>query len=454
MRFLPSLENGRPMQQRAAAAAQALLPGRTISQQEIQAMLEKNEAALKGWTALHKQQPAKTSPVEHKEWVRRCLTFRQHVGARLEVLASLADKQIAQEDDKKLGHRVSLNAATTRQVGKTQGSNTTFSQQQSMPESQQPFLLPQDSAMASSVPLAMTTATLIEPPTVLTSVSTAMPNMAAATMFPEPPLPTVGLSSSNPNMFFPTEPIHPLQTSSGFGPTTSISGAASTVDYPMSSGAQTFTSNTCMTAFSEPLSSSASYMNPPNYLMGGSMIPSQQFIPMSMPINSAVSGSENLFANNNYSMASASNSVNTEIGNNNSSTNNFAMNPFMTPFGFGPEASFQSAEISIGNIPSMSIEQQQAINSLNGCNLGAQGAPMMQTSYEYGGMSQPSNIMPQAMPDQALQPTPHPYHQQRQLSQQHHPVGFMSMTPDSAIYGDCNVNIFEGLTDDVFFPMQ
>lgn len=48
-----------------------------------------------------------TAPVhqmkEHKEWLRKCYLFRQQIGARLEVLASLADKQIAQEDAKPKG---------------------------------------------------------------------------------------------------------------------------------------------------------------------------------------------------------------------------------------------------------------------------------------------------------------------------------------------------------------
>ncbi len=35
---------------------------------------------------------------EHKSWVQKCLALRQQIGARLEVLASLADKQIATED--------------------------------------------------------------------------------------------------------------------------------------------------------------------------------------------------------------------------------------------------------------------------------------------------------------------------------------------------------------------
>ncbi|KAG6971359.1 hypothetical protein JG687_00002097 [Phytophthora cactorum] len=261
-------EHANPLQQRAAAAAQALLaPGRSISQREIQAMLEKNEAALKGWNALHKQQPAKTNPVEHKEWVRRCLIFRQQIGARLEVLASLADKQIAHEDEKRQ--------------------------------------------------------------------------------------------------------MNPLQASTGFTSTSSmaVSGVTtSTQGYAMSSGVQTFTPNAYMTSTSGPPSSSAAYMNQQNYMMGGGMMnqQQQQFMPMPMPMNLASSG--NMYDNNNYGMPSASTSANSANGNLNSSSNNFPVDPFMTPLGFGPDASYGSAGFPMAGMSSMPIQQQQMMGSMNGVN--------------------------------------------------------------------------------------
>ncbi|ETK77770.1 hypothetical protein L915_16021 [Phytophthora nicotianae] len=444
-------EHVNPLQQRAAAAAQALLaPGRSISQREIQAMLEKNEAALKGWNALHKQQPAKANPVEHKEWVRRCLVFRQQIGARLEVLASLADKQIAQEDEKTGGRRISPNAAASRQAGAAQ--NPTLAApiaavpqilQQPKPTLPQQVYAPQ--TMSNSNPVAMATST---------SASMAMPNMAAPTpptMFPEPPMPTVGFATTSSSMFFPTGQMNPMQTSTGFTSSTSmvVSGVStSTQGYAMSSGVQTFTPNAYMSSTSGPPSSSASFMNQQNYMMGGGMMnQQQQFMPMPMPMNLTSSG--NMY-DNTYGMSSASTSTNSANGNN-SSSNNFSVDPFMTPLGFGPDTSFGSTVFPMTGMPNMPMQQQQMMGSINGINFGAQGASMMPNNFGYGGLAPSSapNMMQQAIPTQQFQPTPQSFQQQNQL-----PVGSMSMSPDSALYGDSNVNIFEGLTDDAFFPMQ
>ncbi|KAG6975810.1 hypothetical protein JG688_00001993 [Phytophthora aleatoria] len=365
-------EHANPLQQRAAAAAQALLaPGRSISQREIQAMLEKNEAALKGWNALHKQQPAKTNPVEHKEWVRRCLIFRQQIGARLEVLASLADKQIAHEDEKSGGRRVSPNAAAARQAEMAQNSTLAapsaaipqIPQQLKPAVPQQGYPPQQIPTMSNSNPMAMTTST---------SASMAMPNMAAPTpptMFPEPLMPTVGFASTSSSMFFPTGQMNPMQASTGFTSTSSmaVSGVTtSTQGYAMSSGVQTFTPNAYMTSTSGPPSSSAAYMNQQNYMMGGGMMNQhqQQFMPMPMPMNLASSG--NMYDNNNYGMPSASTSANSANGNLNSSSNNFPVDPFMTPLGFGPDASYGSAGFPMAGMSSMPIQQQQMMGSMNG----------------------------------------------------------------------------------------
>ncbi|KAG7382746.1 hypothetical protein PHYPSEUDO_004382 [Phytophthora pseudosyringae] len=451
-------EHFNPLQQRAAAAAQALLtPGRSVSQREIQAMLEKNEMAIKGWSALHKEQPAKTSPAEHKEWVRRCLTYRQQVGARLEVLASLADKQIAQEDEKSGGQRVS-SAAARRAAAAPSGSAPPIQQRQSMSAAPQQVYAP--SAMNSSNSMSMTTSS---------SASMAMPNMAAPTppmMFPEPPMPTVGFASTSSSMFFPTGQMNPMQTSAGFTSTTSmaVSGVAtSTQGYAMSSGAQTFTPNAYMASTSGPPSSSAAFMNQPNYMMGaGMMTPQQQFMPMPMPVNLASSGVGNIYGSNSYGISTASTSGNNATsgsGNDNSSSNNFPVDPFMTPIGFGPDASFGSAGFPMAGMPSMPMQQQQMMGAMSGGNFGAQGASMMPNNFGYGGMptSAAPHMMPQSLPTHQFQPTPQPFQQQSQLPQ-HQPqqtgAGSMSMSPDSALYGDSNVNIFEGLTDDAFFPMQ
>ncbi|KAK1948330.1 hypothetical protein P3T76_000620 [Phytophthora citrophthora] len=460
-------EHVNPLQQRAAAAAQALVPGRSVSQREIQAMLEKNEMALKGWNLLHKQQPTKTSPAEHKEWVRRCLTFRQQIGARLEVLASLADKQIAQEDSKAGGQRVSPNAAAARQDGNSQNStlaapNAAVSQlqapqQQQMPTvPQQAFAPPQVSTMASSNPMAMTSALMGSVPvsTTSNSASMAMPNMTTPTpptMFPDPPMPTVGFTSTSSSMFFPTGQMNPMQTSSGFTSTSSMADSGvttSTQGYAMSSGSQTFTPNAYMASTSGPASSSAAFMNPQNYMMGGGMMPQQQqFMPMPMPMNLASSGA-NMYGNNSYGMSSAAAAAsNGSSGSNSSSSNNFPVDPFMTPLGY-PDASFGSTGFPLAGMSNMPMQQQQMM-SMNGGNF-AQGASMMPNNFGYGGMptSSAPNMMPQSLPTQQFQPTPQSFQQPQQMDAES-----MGILPDTALYGD-NVNIFEGLTDDAFFPMQ
>lgn len=99
------------LQQRAAAAAQYLNSGqRKPTHLDVQMMLEKNDAALRAWSYLHTQQPAKHLVAEHRLWAQKCQALRQQIGVRLEVLASLADKQIARDDS---SAKSSLAAATS-----------------------------------------------------------------------------------------------------------------------------------------------------------------------------------------------------------------------------------------------------------------------------------------------------------------------------------------------------
>lgn len=408
---------------------------------------------------------AKTNPTQHKEWVRRCVTYRQQVGARLEVLASLADKQIAQEDEKTGGQRVSPSATAQRQAGTSQYStlaapSAAAPQVQHQPTHaapQQAYAPPQVSKMTSSNPMAMMTSMSMGPAsTVSTSLSMAMPNMVVPTpptMFPEPPMPTAGFASTSSSMFFPTGQMNPMQTSAGFTSTTSmaVSGVTtSTHGYAMSSGVQTFAPNAYMTSTSGPPSSSAGFMNQQNYMMGGGMMNSQQqqFMPMPMPMNLASSGGGNMYGSNN----------------NNSSATNFPVDPFITPLGFTPDTSFGPSGFPMAGMAGMPMQQQQhqMMGSMNGANFGAQGASMMPNNFGYGaGVGMPTSssqsMMPQSLQTHQFQPTPQPFQQQSQLPQ--HPpqqtgAGPMSLSSDSALYGDSNVNIFEGLTDDAFFPMQ
>ncbi|CAI5747358.1 unnamed protein product [Peronospora destructor] len=452
-----------PLQQRAAAAAQTLLaPGRSVSQREIQAMLEKNEAALRGWTALHKQQPAKSNPTEHKEWVRRCVNFRQQIGARLEVLASLADKQIAQEDEKSDGQKSSTNLTAVRRTVTLQkptmaapsAAALQVQQQMTITTPQQIYAPPPISTLSMSMGPA----------------SMAMPNfatMAPPTMFPEPPMPTVGFVSTSSDMFFPTGQINSMQKSTGFSPTTSMAVSGVTIsnqpqEYLMSSGVQAFAPNAYMTTHGRLFSSSDGFMNQQDYMMGDSMMNSQQhqFMPMPMPMSLPSTGGGNMYGNNSYGMPSApiTNIHSSGNGNIDTSTNNFPVDPFITPLGFTSDQSYGSSGYPMANMVGMHIqhEQHQAMGSTNGVNF---GGPMMPNNFGYGPMlgpypsSSPQSMMPQSVPTHQFQPTPQPFQQQNHPTQQ---IGaeLMSLSADSGLYGDNNVNIFEGLTDDAFFPMQ
>jgi hypothetical protein len=407
----------------------------------------------------------KTNPVEHKEWVRRCVLFRQQIGSRLEVLASLADRQIAQEDEKSGGQRVSPSAAGARQVTTSQnasmavqGSASQMQQQSTSAASQQAYAPPQVSTMASTNPMAMASMGSAPASTASISAPMAMPNMTSSTpaaLFPEPLIPTVGFTSTSSSMFFPTGQVNPMQSSTGFSSTTSMaaSGATTTQGYAMTSGAQHFTPNAYMASTSGAPNSSAAYMNQ-NYMMGGGMMtPQQQFMPMAMPMNLASSGGASMYGNNNYGVASASTaagSSNAGSGNSSSSSHNFPVDPFMTPLGFGPDASFGATGFPMAGMASMPMQQQQQqmMGPMNGGNFGAQAASMMPNNFGYG-MSASQGMMPQFQPTQ-------PFPQQSQLPQQppQQAAGSMNALPDSALYGDSNVNIFEGLTDDAFFPMQ
>ncbi|CAI5725650.1 hypothetical protein KXD40_002075 [Peronospora effusa] len=456
-------EHCNPLQQRAAAAAQALLaPGRSVSQREIQAMLEKNEAALRGWNALHKQQPATSNPTEHKEWVKRCVTFRQQIGARLEVLASIADKQIAQEDEKSDEQKSSTNSAAVKRtetlhrptMAAPSVAASQAQQQFTLATPQQMYAPSQVSTMSMSMGLA----------------SMAMPNVATLTpptMFPEPPIPTGEFASTSSNMFFTTGQMYSMQNSAGYSPTTSMAVSGVTISdqpqgYLMSSGVQTFTPNAYMTSNSRLFSSFDGFINQQDCMMGNGMINSQQqeFMSMPMPMSLPSSGGANMYGYNSYGMPSApvTNIHSSGNGNIDTSTSNFPVDPFITPLGFTSDQSYGSSGYPMANLANMHIQHQQhqVMGSTNGVNF---GAPMMPNNFGYGPSigpypsSPPQSMMSQSMPTHQFQPTLQPFQQQNQPTQQ---IGaeFMSLSADSGLYGDHNVNIFEGLTDDSFFPMQ
>uniref|UniRef100_A0AAV1T5N6 Uncharacterized protein n=1 Tax=Peronospora matthiolae TaxID=2874970 RepID=A0AAV1T5N6_9STRA len=467
-----------PLQQRAAAAAQALLgPSRSISQREIQTMLEKNEAALRSWNALHKQQPDKTKSAEHKEWVRKCVTYRKQIGARLEILASLADKQIALEDEKSAGQNASpaVAAASRQAASSSVAVSRKAKKSQKKPVSSagrvaalhaQEQLTPVAPRSVYAPRQASTTPTPIRPActrsTAMTVSHTAAP--APPTMFPDPPMP-VGFTSTSPGMFFSSGQMDSMETSAGFTSVTSMAAsgvAASALGYSMGSTGQTLTPNAYMTSTSGPPSLSAGFTNQQGYEMGGGMMNlQQQFMSMPMPMNLA---GGNMYDNNNYGMPTIPAPTNVYSGGNGSNSNSdstFPVDPYIAPLGFGSDVNFGSSGYSMGGMTGMPVQQHehQMMGSMNGTNF---GASMVSNNFGYGASvdipaSSSHSMMPQSLPAHQFQPTPQHFPQPGQLPQQlppHTGGNAMSWSLDSAVYGENNVNIFEGLTDDAFFPMQ
>ncbi|RLN69305.1 hypothetical protein BBJ28_00004015 [Nothophytophthora sp. Chile5] len=467
---------GRPnqLQQRAAAAAQALNTERKVSTREIQAMLEKNEAALRGWNALHKQQRAFVLLLclEHKEWARRCLLYRQQIGSRLEVLASLADRQIAQEDEKANNNQQvspSNTAVAARKAATPATATATPPPVHRPPPAipRQPSVL-QVSGMGHNPALAGSSASS-------SSTSMVMPTMppeASPTLFPEPPMPAMTFPSTSTSMFFPTG-----QRSTGFASTASsaVSGVETTTPqgFVMTSGGQTFAPNTYMNASIGSASSSAAFMTQQNYMMAGVMNP-QQFLPMPMPMNLAPAGSGSMYDanlynnNNNYGMGMTSTATTSSA---NSSSNLLPTDPFNASLdGFNPQMGFNTGPTgfpmtSMTGIPT----QQQMMGSMNPSGFGTlQDPSMMANNFQYGaggGVVPPpsSQGMMQHQPVGGMtqfQTTGSQAFQQRQPPPQQPPQqdganSGMNLFPDAALFGDgaSNANLFDGFPDDAFLQM-
>ncbi|TMW60531.1 hypothetical protein Poli38472_000573 [Pythium oligandrum] len=266
--FVASGQTGTQLQQRAAAAAQMFKSGqRKVTCRDVQMLLEKNEAAIRAWSYLHTQQPPKHLASEHKAWMQKCAALRQQIGARLEVLASLADKQIAQED------------ATDAKKQKTMSSSPP-QQPKPAPVVQRPM-----APMVANRPKPVTKSPVRQstpppqkmiPPQVSTTVPTPASSPPSATPSPmptsspfnEPALPVTGISSTpniNPTMFFPNTTT-----------TTSTAAASSVTATPSATGvSQAFS----MTPNPQQVYQSANYMNPTGQqtgLVGGYMNPQQQ----------------------------------------------------------------------------------------------------------------------------------------------------------------------------------
>lgn len=126
---------------------------------------------------------------EHKDWVRRCLVLRQQVGARLEVLASLADKQIAIEDESSAKADDAQDTPmqpTTVAVKKPKAASAAQSRQPAQNKAKPTPAASATTTSARSAPMTSSDSS--------TSTSAPMATMTTApipspTSFPEPPMP-------------------------------------------------------------------------------------------------------------------------------------------------------------------------------------------------------------------------------------------------------------------------
>lgn len=136
---------------------------------------------------------------EHKEWVRKCLLYRQQVGARLEVLASLADKQIAIEDES-AGERakVTPTAAASKAAAYATSASSAAPQQSAAKKSKASSALARQAAQSKTKAAAAAAVSARAQPAAaptdsssnaLLSTASAVAPMASPTSFPEPPMP-------------------------------------------------------------------------------------------------------------------------------------------------------------------------------------------------------------------------------------------------------------------------
>ncbi|RLN88450.1 hypothetical protein BBJ28_00008989 [Nothophytophthora sp. Chile5] len=425
------------------------------------------------------QQRAAAAAQEHKEWARRCLLYRQQIGSRLEVLASLADRQIAQEDEKSnnnLQVSPSNTAVAARKAAMLATATTAMPPPVHRPSpatARQPAVL-QVSGMGHNPALAGSSSSMRGSSASSSSTSMVMPTMpteVSPTLFPEPPMPAMAFPSTSTSMFFPTG-----QTSTGFASTASpaISGVETTTPqgFVMTSGGQAFAPNTYMNASSGPVSSSAAFMTQQNYMMAGMMNP-QQFLPMPMPMNLAPAGSggmydANLYNNNNYGMGMTSTATTNSA---NSSSNLLPTDPFNASLdGFNPQMGFNTGPTGFPMTGMTGVPtQQQMMGSMNSSGFGTLQEPsMMANNFQYGageGVVPPSSSqgMIQQQPvggmaqfqtsgSQAFQQRQPP---PQQPQQQDGANSGMNLFPDAALFGDgaSNANLFDGFPDDAFLQM-
>lgn len=122
--------------------------------------------------------------------MRRCMALRQQVGARLEVLASLADKQIAIEDESS-AVPVKAQDKPVAQVAAKKVKSAPVAQARQPPAQSKSKPAP---APAAATPARSSAASSDSSNGVQTPAIAAAP-ISAPTSFPEPPMPTTTVAA-------------------------------------------------------------------------------------------------------------------------------------------------------------------------------------------------------------------------------------------------------------------
>ncbi|GAB9466930.1 Sodium hydrogen exchanger 3 [Globisporangium polare] len=475
------------LQQRAAQAAQFLTAERKISSREIQAMLEKNDAALRGWNVLHTQEPPKTLEKEHKDWIRKCMTYRQQVGARLEVLASLADKQIAIEDES--SDRVKK-AKTQPQQERAPAAapppSVVHPPQTASKKSKASVALARQAAQnkQKAVPVATQRAA----PAAIDNSAMQLPTSAVVsaapipppTSFPEPPMPMVnpqqfGYPATTNGVFYGSNQSSAMTSASGFGNTSMVT--ASTPDmvsaaaqaFPIN-GAQAFANNSYMNP-SDP--AAMAFMNQQNYMMNPmAMMNPQQYMAMQMQMQGQMPMNMATGSGGMYNPSAMFNGYGGGMG-----SNQLPADPFNTPFnqqqqqafpgqpqfnpvtgGFDTMGVMQSAAMMnpMSTFPMMPEQmmmnafpfgmsmpqQQQQQQQLQNTSMQFQN-PGASAAQAFAMPPQPQQQLQQQQPQQLQQQQP------QQIQQQADPQ--TSAFPESSLFDDAiNSNLFDGFEEDAF----
>lgn len=423
----------------------------------------------------------KTLAKEHKEWIRKCMTFRQQIGARLEVLASLADKQIAIEDestDRVQQQEKKIPPAPSSQPAAAKKPKASQTRQVAQPPKATP-------------PPRATAAAAIENNNNNNNVQlvpTPPAPIPSPTSFPDPPMPMT--TPVNPQQFgmhpwtmsqysFLVESVQPnwmlfvffcfvnadysgaggngafydsgqsaAMTSAGFtGASVSANAAvAPSQSFPMSD-AQTFATNSYMNTATNPAAAAAFMNQQQHYMMNPAAMNmammNPQYLAMQMQMQNQLP----------MNMATTATMYNPTMFNNymGMGTNQLPADPFNTSFNqpvFPTQAQFNPVAGGFDGMAGM--QPAQMMNQMNAFPM--MSDQMMMNAFPYGGMSIPQQqqLQQQQLQPQQFQNPPTPaqaFPPQLQDSQ-------ANAFTESSLFDDAAAsNLFDGFPEDAFLQM-